>query len=89
MVQAHIFYSGCVQGVGFRYTAQQFASDLELSGWVKNLGDGRVEMIVQGGKEIIEQLCRDIENHFERNNIQRQIDFMPVSKSFLSFEIVY
>ena len=39
-----VFYSGHVQGVGFRYTVRNIASGYEVTGWVKNLPDGRVEM---------------------------------------------
>ncbi len=39
-----VFYSGHVQGVGFRYTVRRIASGYEVTGWVKNLPDGRVEM---------------------------------------------
>ena len=46
MVAKHIFYSGRVQGVGFRYATKQLAAGFEVSGWVKNLPDGRVEMLV-------------------------------------------
>ncbi len=44
----HVFFSGRVQAVGFRFTARTFARDLGLTGWVKNLDDGRVEMEAQG-----------------------------------------
>jgi acylphosphatase len=58
--RAHVFYSGRVQGVGFRYTAERLALDLKLVGWVKNLPDGRVELVCEGGKEKIEQLLEQI-----------------------------
>ncbi len=44
----HIYFSGRVQHVGFRYTAYYFCKALYLTGWVKNLEDGRVEMEIQG-----------------------------------------
>ena len=53
--RAHVYYSGRVQGVGFRYTAEGLALDLKLVGWVKNLPDGRVELVCEGPKEKIEQ----------------------------------
>ena len=45
-VRKHIFFAGCVQGVGFRYRALYAARGLGLTGWVQNLWDGRVEMEV-------------------------------------------
>ena len=44
----HVFFDGRVQGVGFRFTAQIYATELGLVGWVRNMSDGRVEMEVQG-----------------------------------------
>ena len=53
MVRKHIFFSGWVQGVGFRYRALYAARAMGLTGWVQNLWDGRVEMEVQGEPEKI------------------------------------
>ena len=47
-VRWHILFEGEVQFVGFRYTARLLARKLDLSGWVKNLPDGRVEVEAQG-----------------------------------------
>lgn len=44
MAAKQAFYSGKVQGVGFRYTVKRIASGFEVTGWVKNLPDGRVEL---------------------------------------------
>ena len=53
-VRKHIFFAGCVQGVGFRYRALYAARGLGLTGWVQNLWDGRVE--VQGEEETIKTM---------------------------------
>lgn len=87
MTRAHIFYSGKVQGVGFRFTVQQYASDLGLSGWVRNLPDGRVEILVEGERETIEDLCRQIEEFFTGNIKQKNIDFTPARGDYQSFDI--
>ena len=59
MVRKHIFFSGDVQGVGFRYRSFYIAQSLGLAGWVENLWDGRVEMEVQGSEvSILEMLAR-------------------------------
>jgi acylphosphatase len=44
MAARQVFYSGRVQGVGFRYTVKRIAGGFEVIGWVKNLPDGRVEL---------------------------------------------
>ncbi len=45
MIAKQVLYSGRVQGVGFRYSTKQIASGFEVTGWVKNLPDGRVELL--------------------------------------------
>ena len=60
MVRKHIFFSGWVQGVGFRYRALYAARAMGLTGWVQNLWDGRVEMEVQGDEETITEMIKRI-----------------------------
>ena len=60
MVRKHIFFSGDVQGVGFRYRSFYIAQSLGLSGWVENLWDGRVEMEVQGSEASIREMLARI-----------------------------
>jgi acylphosphatase len=50
----HIFYSGRVQGVGFRYTTRNVAMGYEVTGTVRNLPDGRVELVAEGLKDELE-----------------------------------
>lgn len=59
-VRKHIYFSGRVQGVGFRYTATYLARPLDLTGWVKNLWDGRVEMEVQGQEAAIQRFLSQL-----------------------------
>jgi len=60
MVKAHLFVSGRVQGVGFRFFTAQKARSLGLSGWVRNLSDGRVEMVLVGPSSSIEEMITTI-----------------------------
>ncbi len=60
MVRKHFYFSGRVQGVGFRYQAAYYARRLGLTGWVRNLSDGRVEMEVQGKETLISQLILEL-----------------------------
>lgn len=56
IIRRHIIFYGRVQGVGFRYTAYYSATELGLTGWVKNQWDGTVEMEVQGSGAQIDRL---------------------------------
>ena len=56
ITRRHIIFYGRVQGVGFRYTAYYSATELGLTGWVKNEWDGTVEMEVQGSGPQIDRL---------------------------------
>jgi len=49
-----VFYSGSVQGVGFRYTTKTVAAGFEVTGMVRNLPDGRVELIAEGTRAELE-----------------------------------
>ena len=49
--RVQIFYAGTVQGVGFRYTVKSLAGGFELTGTVRNLPDGRVELVAEGARE--------------------------------------
>lgn len=53
MKRLHIFYSGRVQGVGFRATTQEAAQRLGLTGWARNRRDGRVEVMVEGDEKTL------------------------------------
>lgn len=60
-VRRHIYFSGTVQGVGFRYRSSYLAQSRNLTGWVKNLYDNRVEMEVQGEERNIEKFLADLQ----------------------------
>ena len=60
MKRVHILYSGQVQGVGFRYTAQDIAMSLGITGWVKNLEDGRVEIVAEGKEKDLNEFLDKI-----------------------------
>ena len=58
MLKVHIFISGQVQKVGFRFLAKMKAKQLGVSGWVRNLPDGRVETIIVSDKEKVDEMIK-------------------------------
>ena len=60
IVRRHLFFSGTVQGVGFRYRSMYLAQHHGLTGWVSNLWDGRVQMQVQGTERAIYAFIDDL-----------------------------
>lgn len=52
----HVFVSGMVQGVSFRYYTMQAAAHLGITGWVRNLPDGRVEAVFEGEQEDLDRM---------------------------------
>lgn len=89
MTQAHIIYSGTVQGVGFRYTIQKYALKFNLLGWVKNLPNGSVEVLIEGSKDDIELLCNSVEEFFSGYIKNKEIAFSDRVGKYHSFEITY
>ena len=87
VVRKHIIFSGRVQGVGFRYTACYLARSLGLTGWVKNLWDGDVEMEVQDEASIARLVEGLHQGRFIR--IERmETEMVPVIKES-SFREIY
>ena len=89
MVRTHIIFTGRVQGVGFRYTTQNFANTLRIKGWVKNLSDGRVEMMAEGTREQLDNLIYKLDKHFGEKIQSKDIDWMDARHSFNSFDVTY
>jgi acylphosphatase len=65
--QRAIYFTGRVQGVGFRFTAQRIASNFSVSGYVQNLPDGRVLLMVQGEGREIERLLAAVAEKMGQN----------------------
>src|SRR5258708_13770150 len=55
-----VYYSGKVQGVGFRATAADIAKDYAVTGWVKNLSDGRVQLLVEGPEDAMAKFLKPV-----------------------------
>lgn len=57
-VRKHVVISGMVQGVFFRSNAMEIARSLDLSGWVRNTWDGRVEIVLEGEESAVEKMLQ-------------------------------
>ena len=87
MKQYHLYFSGKVQGVWFRRTSRNYARELGLKGWVKNLSDGRVEMVAEGPENLIQVLMAQLKQDFEIGAVEEQI--AAPSEEFPDFYIEY
>ena len=84
-----VFYSGRVQGVGFRYTAKTVAAGFEVTGTVRNLPDGRVELIAEGNRPELEEFLIAIRNEGLAGFIRdEKVDWSDAKNEFRGFEIV-
>ena len=69
----HVVYHGRVQGVGFRLTATQIARQFPLSGYVKNMPNRTVEMVVRSDALTLEQFLKKLESAFTGHIDRREI----------------
>lgn len=83
----HVYYSGRVQGVGFRFVVEHLAVNLGLLGWVKNLADTRVEVVCEGNKDDLDKILAKIDDRFSANIRQKRVNWMPARGEFDKFEI--
>lgn len=85
----HVWLSGRVQGVGMRATVASLAGQHGLTGWVTNLSDGRVEMVIEGSPETIQRMLNALERQMGRYIEAMNRSAEPVTDSFSSFNVRY
>lgn len=87
---AHIYYSGMVQGVGFRYSCRQVAMGFDVTGWVKNLDDGRVELWAQGEDDEVKEFLKAIdESHLKGLISKAVLEWATPEKGMTGFSIAH
>ena len=87
--RTHIFVSGRVQGVLFRRFCQFKAKRLGISGWVRNLADGRVEITAEGEKEKIEEFIKRAKKGLFLARVDNlEVNFEEYRGEFRNFEII-
>lgn len=87
--QLHIFYSGKVQGIGFRYAVLEIANQEKVFGWVKNLKDSRVEVIVEGEQALLDNFIKKVSFKFSNYIKDTIIEELPAGLEFQDFKIKF
>jgi acylphosphatase len=88
--RVHLWASGRVQGVCFRMFTQREAQELGLVGWVRNLYDGRVEIVAEGARELLDRFvawCRHGPPYAEVSRLEQQDE--QATSEFRGFRIRY
>ena len=87
-IGTHVYVSGYVQGVAFRYTAIRQARRLGVTGWVRNLRDGRVELLIEGEESLVNEIvdwCRHGPRTASVSGIQTES--LPYTGKFSDFDV--
>jgi acylphosphatase len=82
-----VIFSGRVQGVGFRYVTLRLAARYRVTGFVRNLHDGRVEMVVEGAKAETQQLVADIRERMGAHIQSLDVHRSAATGEFEDFQI--
>ncbi|MHC9539116.1 MAG: acylphosphatase [Vulcanimicrobiota bacterium] len=89
MRRIRVFYTGIVQGVGFRYTAREIARHIGVSGWVKNLRDGRVEITAEADEALLYRLMDELERSFSNFIRHRELFWDEATNEFEDFRVAF
>ena len=86
--QLHAFVEGHVQGVGFRYFVLEVAQQLQLTGWVRNLVNGNVELLAEGNRANLDRLYSAIQSGNSGSLVTNVVsDWLPAQNTFTLFSI--
>jgi acylphosphatase len=86
-IRKHVYYHGSVQGVGFRYTTVRVANGYAVTGFVRNLPDGRVDIVVEGETQEIESFLADLADSMQGYIRNTQIHDEPFTGEFHRFDV--
>ena len=84
-----VLYSGRVQGVGFRYTARRIAQGHTVTGFVRNLDDGRVELVAEGSSAEIDRVLDEIASAMSGHIRDTQVQKGQVTGKYSSFDVAF
>jgi len=88
-VRKHVYYQGTVQGVGFRFTTVRLADRYAVTGFVRNLPDGRVDLVVEGENKEIEAFLADLADSMQGYIRNTQTHDEPYAGEFQRFDVRY
>lgn len=86
--QLHAIVEGHVQGVGFRYFVLETAQQLQLTGWVRNLVNGNVELVAEGNRTDLDKLFSAVQSGSPGSMVTIVVsDWLPAQNTFTLFSI--
>ncbi len=88
-VAKHIVFTGRVQGVGFRFTSLRAANRYGLTGQVRNLPNGGVEMIAQGRSDDIDDCIREIQESLSGYITETEVEEIGFDSQYNDFKITF
>ena len=80
-------FTGVVQGVGFRYTARHMATRYGLTGWVKNMSDGSVQLVAEGEEDTVQRLIDSMNEEFSGYIRNTEVNWTGPTGEFSVFEV--
>jgi len=87
VVNARIIFRGAVQGVGFRFTAVRIARGFGVAGFVRNLGDGTVELVAEGERHVLREFIHQLREDMSRNIDETLIEWSEATKRYNDFQV--
>jgi acylphosphatase len=82
-----VYFSGHVQGVGFRYTTRSIAQRHPVTGYVRNLPDRRVELVAEGTPQEVAAFLDEVRERLSDHIRDERSDISPATGQFVTFEI--
>jgi len=88
-IRRQVYFTGRVQGVGFRFTAVAIAERFEVTGFVRNLPDGRVELVAEGRPEVVEAFVRAVADEMSGFIREARSGDSPARGDLHGFRVTY
>ena len=88
-VRRTTYYSGTVQGVGFRFTSRRLAAEFVVTGTVRNLADGRVELVAEGEPEELDRFLGAVGREMSELIRDVEVNETPATNSYQGFQISF